>query len=104
MINATQGYSAGFIFTDNYCRGGNYFVNGGGNANPGGAVNLGDFLRNMFIDDQGNYGSSPASGTGHTLDFGGTWSGNVNAPVSGANKNYYYTGTIGVGSPITVRT
>jgi hypothetical protein len=98
MINATQGVTTGITFTDNYCRGGNFFVNGGGNPYVSGA-NLGSFLRNSFVDDTGHYGSGLSSGTGHTLDFGGTWSGHVTAPTTGADKNFYDA----TGNPVTVR-
>jgi hypothetical protein len=98
MINATQGPTTGITFTDNYCRGGNFFINGGGNPSATG-LNLGSFLRNAFVDDTGNYGSAVASENGHTFDFGGTWSGKATAPVSGADKNFY----LATGNPITVR-
>lgn len=97
MINNTQGYSAQFTFDDNLCMGGEFFTNGGGNANPGGGINLGNFRRNAFTRDQGNQGSG--TGNGHTLDFGGTWSGFVTAPTTGTDMNYY----LDDGSPITVR-
>jgi len=97
MLNSQQGPTSDVIFTDNWCSGGNYFVNGGGNPLVGGH-NLGQFLRNKFVDDQGDYGSGLASENGHTLDFGGSYTAGVNvtAPTTGADKNYYIATNNGI--------
>jgi hypothetical protein len=87
MINATSGYSADFVFEDNWVIGGNYAVNGGGNPNPGGGVNLGSFKRNKFSRDQGTQGSG--GNTTYTLAFLGGWAGAVDAPTTGPDANYY---------------
>lgn len=99
MLNSQQGTTSGIIFEDNFCRGGNYFINGGGNPNPGGGVVLGSFKRNTFYNDQGDYGSTLGGTNGHTIDCGGTWSGFVTAPTTGADGNYYVGG-----AAVTVRT
>jgi hypothetical protein len=98
MINKTtnNGSCTGYIFDDNWCYGGNFFTNGGGNPWSSG-LHLGFFRRNKFGRDQGNQGSG--TGNGHTLDFGGTWSGHVVAPTTGVDANVYEDD----GSPITVR-
>lgn len=100
LMTDAQGVVSDITFEDNLCAGGNFFVNGGGNAYAGGGENLGSFKRNAFVDDQGNYGSGIASENGHTLDFGGTWAGRVTAPTTGADKNFY----LATGNAITVRT
>lgn len=99
MISATQGPTSQITFTDNYCRGGNYFVNGGGNHYPGTGIVLGDFLRNTFFEDQGDFQTTIGAHQGNTINLDGTsWNGRVNIPLSGADGNYYTTG-----QPIVVR-
>jgi hypothetical protein len=100
LMTDAQGVVSNVTFEDNLVGGGNFAINGGGNAYAGGGENLGSWKRNAFIDDQGNYGSGLASETGHTLDFGGTWAGRVTAPTTGADKNFY----LATGNAITVRT
>jgi hypothetical protein len=102
MINNTQGPSTGFTFDDNWCYGGNYAINGGGNANPGGGAFLGNFRRNKWDRTQGDPGTggTPGGDTSHTINCGGTWGGFVNAPTTGPDANYYMDNL----HPITVRT
>jgi hypothetical protein len=92
LLNNTYGASYGFVFEDNWCYGGNYAINGGGNPYPGSGVNLGSFKRNKFDRKQGTQG--------YTLAFLGNWAGHVDAPTTGADANVYEDD----GSPITVRT
>lgn len=96
------------VFEDNLVRGGNFAINGGGNANPGGGVSLGSFKRNAFIDDQGNYGSGESTETGQTINLQSSpnWVGHVTAPTTGADKNYYVDATtlLPTGGSIVVRT
>lgn len=87
MINSSYGYSADLTFEDNWCYGGNYAINGGGNANPGGGVNLGSFKRNKFDRKQGTQGSG--GDTTYTIVFFGGWAGAVDCPTTGADKNVY---------------
>jgi hypothetical protein len=99
MIGDEVDNTTELLVTDNWMRGGNFTVNGGGNPNPGGGVSLGSFLRNRFSRDQGNQGSG--GDTTQTLNFqGGSWAGFVTAPTSGADMNYYEDN----GHAITVRT
>lgn len=92
MINATQGPSTGFKFTNNLCRGGEFFTNGGANPYQSG-LDLGIFTDSVFDRAQGNQGSG--TGNGHTIDLGGTWGGHVLVA-----RNVYLDN----GAPVTVRT
>jgi hypothetical protein len=89
MISDEVGYTFDLSVTDNWMIGGNFAVNGGGNANPGGGVEIGEFKRNRFSRDQGNQGSG--GDTTQTINFqGGGWtSGDADIPTSGADMNYY---------------
>jgi hypothetical protein len=89
MIGDEVGYSFNLSVTDNWFIGGNFAVNGGGNANPGGGVFLGEFKRNRFTRDQGNQGGG--GDTTQTINFQGAgWtSSDADVPLTGADKNYY---------------
>jgi hypothetical protein len=88
MIGDDVGYSFDLRVYGNWFYGGEFCINGGGNANPGGGVSLGQFYRNKFARDMGNQGSG---GDPMTLNCqGGGWSAaTVDAPTSGANANVY---------------
>jgi hypothetical protein len=73
--------------TDNWLYGGNYSVNGGGNAYVAG-YHLGSFLRNKFDRTQGDQ-SSGGDNT-QTLNFGfNNWNGHVTAGAGTADANTY---------------
>lgn len=99
LLSDNVGPIYNLVVTDNWLQGGEFAVNGGGNANPGGGVSLGTFYRNKFSRDQGGQGSG--GNTTQTLNFqGGTWAGFVDAPTVGADANVYEDNLAG----ITVRT
>lgn len=87
MIGATSGLSADFTVEDNWCYGGNFAFNGGGNTNPGGGVNLGSFKRNKFDRKQGNQGGG--GNNTYTIALIAGWTGAVDIPLTGADANYY---------------
>jgi hypothetical protein len=100
MIGDELGATVEMVVTDNWFRGGNYSINGGGNTNPGGGAYLGDFLRNKFTRDQGSQQSG--GNTTQTINFqvAGWTAANWDVPTTGADKNYYED----TGAGITVRT
>lgn len=85
MINALGFPTTDITFHGNWCRGGNFGVNGGLSRSAG--QNLGTFYRNKFSRDQGNQGSE--GNTTHTITLDSTWTGNVDGGVGTSNKNYY---------------
>lgn len=100
MIGDEVGWTSDMHVTDNWMRGGNYAVNGGGNLNPGGAF-YGEFKRNRFTRDQGS--QSSGGDTTQTINLqttGGTWTAaDADIPLTGPDKNYYEDN----GNAITVR-
>lgn len=93
--------STDFVVDRNWFIGGNYAVNGGGNAYPGGGENLGVWTGNRFSRDQGTQGGG--GDATYTLAFLAGWAGHVTAPTTGPTKNYYYVAP-NIGNAITVRT
>jgi hypothetical protein len=79
MIGDEVGPTYELTFSRNWCYGGNYAVNGGGNAPYNATVPIGTFVLNRFDHAQGS--QSTGGDNTHTITLGNDWSGRV---VSGA--------------------
>lgn len=95
QIGDEQGTTYDMTFTKNWCYGGGYGINGGGNAFRSGS-SLGTFTYNKFSRDQGTQGGG--GNNTYTMALG-PWSGNVTVPLTGTGSNTYESD----GANITVR-
>jgi hypothetical protein len=89
MIGDEVGTTHELTFTANWCRGGNYAVNGGGNA-PVAGLRLGTFTRNRFDRTQG--AQSSGGDRTHTITLGTGWEGRVASGAGTADRNTYLDG------------
>lgn len=98
MLNKNVGTLTDLQITDNWLRGGNIGVNGGGLARAAGEF-LGIFYRNRFSRDQGLQGGG--GNNTWTVAFDGSYpsSAEADAGEGTANQNVYESN----GDPVTVR-
>jgi hypothetical protein len=87
MIGDEVGPTYELTFNGNWCYGGNYAVNGGGNAIYNGTVRIGEFLRNRFDRAQG--AQSSGGDNTHTINLGQNWAGRVESGAGTADANRY---------------
>jgi hypothetical protein len=83
MIGDDVGPTYDLTFSMNWCYGGNYGVNGGGNAPYNSTVRLGTMVMNRF--DRSQASQSSGGDNTHTITLGDGWAGRV---VSGAGTQY----------------